>query len=90
MHHLPGEGPVREPRDNDFSVGSASFKLVITEPGLGFFICEMKANLFNSKALENDLSCVTLLDVSIPLSYLALIASKVRRIRVTPFYRQRN
>lgn len=82
--------PGREPGDNNFSVGSASFKLVITEQGLGFFICKMKANLFNSKALKNDLSCVMLLDVSISFSYLALLASKVRRIRVAPFYRHRN
>ena len=44
---------------------------MITELGLGFFICITKAHLFTSKALENDLAFVLSLDVSILLSCLA-------------------
>lgn len=44
---------------------------MITELGLGFFICITKAYLFTSKALENDLAFVLSLDVSTLLSCLA-------------------
>ena len=50
---------------------STSFKLVISELGLGFLICKMKEHLFTCKALENDLAFVLSLDVSVLLSYLA-------------------
>lgn len=57
--------------------------LVTTELGLSLFLCKMKASHFDSQTFGNDLACAISLDISISLSYLALIVSKVGR--VSPF-----